>query len=273
MKVALTGAGGFVGGHLRKKFPDFVVISRDDDEEQILQKLEDVDAVFNLAGAPIIKRWSEQYKKILISSRVQSTQKLVNAINKSDVRYLISTSAIGAYPNDAPYDESFEGYGDDFLAKLTQVWEDEAKKCNKPTAIVRFGVVLGSDGGALKQMLTPFKLGVGGVIGDGKMMTSWVDIDDLVGAYEYLLEHRLTGLFNITAPNPVTNYEFTKTLGRIVHRPTIFGIPNFILKMLFGEGAAVLTDSKEIYPKALQESGYIFKFPEIHSSLQSKIVR
>lgn len=267
MKVALTGANGFVASHLKKSFKDYVVIERNDSEDEILKKLENVDAVFNLAGAPIIKRWSKSYKKILLSSRVDTTRNIVNAINQSNVKHFISTSAIGAYPDDDSFDESYTEYGDDFLGYLTKEWEDEAKKCTKPTTIVRFGVILGKDGGALAQMFLPFKLGVGGTIGNGKMMTSWIDIDDLVSIYEYIIENKITGTINATAPNPVTNYTFTKVLGAQLHRPTLFPLPEFVLKLIFGEGATVLTGSKEVYPKRLLESGFEFQYKDIDSSL------
>lgn len=267
MKVALTGGNGFVASYLKKKFTDYILIGRNDSEEEIVQKLQDVDVVFNLAGAPIIKRWSQSYKKVLLSSRVETTKKLVNAINQSNVKHFISTSAIGAYPDDGAFDESYTQYADDFLGFLTHQWEDEAKKCVKPTTIVRFGVVLGKDGGALAQMLTPFKLGIGGTIGNGKMMTSWIDIDDLVRIYEYILENKITGTLNATAPNPVTNHTFTKALGTQLHRITICPIPRFALKLLFGKGSTVLTGSKEVYPKRLLDSGFTFKYENIDSSL------
>ncbi len=268
MKVALTGASGFVGLHIREKFNNFVVIKRTDTQEQIIEKLQGIDVVINLAGAPIVKHWSKSYKKLLISSRIDTTRKLVNAINKSDVKHFISTSAIGAYPNDQSCDESFKGYADDFLASLTQLWEEEANKCKKPTAIIRFGVVLGKGGGALAQMLPPFKLGLGGVIGNGWMMTSWIDINDLVNIYAHIIENRLTGVFNATSPNPVTNYEFTKALGDVLHRPTIFPLPEFVLNILYGEASCVLTSSKEIYPTALKKSGFVFKHKTIIDSLE-----
>ena len=267
MKVALSGANGFVASYLKKNFTEYVVIERDNSEDEIVQKLMGVDVVFNLAGAPIIKRWSESYKKVLLSSRINSTQKIVNAINQSDVKHFISTSAIGAYPDGNVYDESFDGYGNDFLASLTQMWEDEAKKCIKPTAILRFGVILGKDGGALSQMLQPFKFGVGGIIGNGKMMMSWIDIDDLISIYEFVIEHSLEGIFNATAPKPVSNYEFTKSLGKTIYRPTLFPLPILVLKLLFGEGSSVLTGSKEVYPKRLLENGFEFKYCDIDSSL------
>lgn len=273
MKVALTGASGFVASHLREKFNDYVVIQRADSEDEILKKLQDVDIVFNLAGAPIIKRWSKSYKSLLVSSRIDGTIKLVNAINRSNVKHFISTSAIGAYPDDNVYDEGFDAYADDFLGQLTKEWEQEAKKCIKPTAIVRFGVILGRDGGALAQMLTPFKVGLGGILGDGKMMTSWIDIDDLVSAYRYILENKLTGVFNATSPNPVSNYEFTKALGKFLHRPTIIPMPKFVLKLIFGEASTVLTSSKEVYPKALGDAGFTFKYKTIQESLSHLLKR
>jgi len=267
MKVAITGGSGFVASHLKQTFQNFIDIKRDDSQEEILAKLEGVDVVFNLAGAPIIKRWSESYKKVLLSSRVDTTKKLVEAVNASEVKHFISTSAVGAYPDDGLYDESYIEYGNDFLGKLTKEWEAEANQCSKPTTIVRFGIILGKNGGALAQMLIPFKMGVGGIIGDGKMVMSWIAIDDLVGMYTYILKHKLTGVFNATAPNPVTNYEFTKALGKALHRFTIFPIPIFVLKIIFGEGASVLTGSKQIYPKAIMDAGFEFKYKTINKSL------
>ncbi|MDY0117141.1 MAG: TIGR01777 family oxidoreductase [Sulfurimonadaceae bacterium] len=268
MKIAITGASGFVASHLLEKYDDAIIISRNDSSEEIIEKLKDVDVVFNLAGAPIIKRWTAEYKELLLSSRVDTTKTLVEAINQSNVKHFISTSAVGAYPDNMACDESFKGYGDDFLAGVCKTWEEEAMGCNKPTAILRFGVILGKNQGALAQMLPPFKLGIGGVIGDGKMMMSWIDIDDLIGIYTYIIDNKLTGIYNAVAPKPITNYTFTKTLGQVLHRPTIFPLPVFVLELLYGEGATVLTGSKEIYPKAIQDAGYTFLYPTIESSLQ-----
>ena len=273
MKVAFTGASGFVGTHLQEAFTDHVHIHRNDDVKTILEKLQGADLVINLAGAPIIKRWSEEYKKVLIESRIKTTDRLVEAINQSDVKHFISTSAIGAYPDDGSFDESYTGYSEDFLGSLTKAWEESAKRCNNPTAIVRFGIVLGRDGGALTQMLPPFKLGVGGTIGDGSMFMSWVDIQDLVDAYVYISQNKLTGVFNITAPNPVTNHEFTKTLGKVLHRPTLFPLPEFVLRLIYGEAAGVLIGSKEVYPKALLQSGFKFQYPTIQESLEHILIK
>jgi len=268
MKVALTGASGFVGSALQNHFTDFTVIDRDDNEITILDKLHDVDVVINLAGAPIIKRWSDPYKKILLQSRIETTKRLVKAVNQSDIKLFISTSAIGIYPDNIPCDESCKSVSDDFLGHLSQAWEEEALKCQNPTAILRFGVVLGVDGGALVQMLTPFNLGVGGIIGDGKMMTSWIHMDDLIEIYHFVIDNKLTGIFNAVSPRPVTNHTFTKALGDVLHRLTVLPIPEFALRMMYGEAAAVLTGSKEVYPKALLDEGFEFKYSDIGSALK-----
>lgn len=272
MKVALTGASGFVGTALQEHFKDTIYIHRDDDEALIVQKLEGVDIVINLAGAPIIKRWSDPYKKVLLESRINTTATLVRAINRSNIKHFISTSAIGIYPDDRSCDESCTEIAGDFLGLLSKEWESEALKSEKPTTILRFGVILGKEGGALAQMLTPFKWGVGGVIGDGSMITSWIHMDDLIGIYHYIIDRRLTGIFNATAPYPVSNHTFTKALGKVLKRPTILPIPKFVLGIMYGEAASVLTGSKEVYPHRITEAGYTFKFENIDKALEDIIL-
>jgi uncharacterized protein (TIGR01777 family) len=127
--------------------------------------------------------------------------------------------------------------------------------------------VLGN-GGALKEMLLPFKLGLGGIIGNGEMKMSWIDIEDLMGIYKFIIDKKITGIINATSPNPVTNKEFTKTLAKILKRPAIFKIPEFLLYLKYGEGASVLISSKEVYPKRLLENGFEFKYPTIEQSLK-----
>jgi uncharacterized protein (TIGR01777 family) len=267
MKIATTGASGFIGSQLKNYFPNFVVIDRNDTEKIILEKIKDVDIVFNLAGATILKRWNKNYKKILFNSRIETTKKLVNAINQSNIKYFISTSAIGIYPDNTPCDEYCKTLTNDFLGNLAKTWEKEAKKSNKPTTIIRLGVVLGN-GGALKEMLLPFKLGLGGIIGNGDMKMSWIDIEDLMRIYKFIIDKQLTGIVNATSPNPVTNKEFTKTFAKILNRPAILKIPKFLLYLKYGEGASVLTSSKEVYPKRLLENGFEFKYPFIENSLK-----
>ncbi len=273
MKIALRGASGFIGTVLQKEFRDYVVIKRDDSEEEILKKLDGVDAVINLAGAPILKRWSKSYKEILYKSRIETTKKLVNAINKSSVKHFISSSAIAIYPNNMACDENCPKSADDFLAKLVKDWEREAMRCEKATAILRLGVVLGVNGGALKKMLLPFRLALGGKIGNGSMVMSWIDIEDLVKVYHFILENRLQGIYNGVAPNPISNADFTKELASILNRPAILPLPKPLLKLIYGEAVTVLTASKEVYPKALLEAGFQFRYPTIKESLEHLLKR
>ena len=268
MKIALNGSSGFVGTALQESFKECIILDRHDDDEILLRKLKDVDVVINLAGAPIIKRWSDPYKETLVSSRIDTTRQLVDAVNRSGVKHFISTSAIGIYPNNTACDESCEQREDDFLTHLAQAWEFEALKCDKKTTILRFGIVLGKEGGALAQMLPPFKLGLGGTIADGSMMTSWIHIKDLVKIYDFIIDNGVEGTYNATAPYPVSNYTFTKTLGRLLHRPTILPIPYFALRLMYAEAASVLIDSKEVYPKALQKAGFTFEYENIDTALQ-----
>ena len=264
MKVAIIGAGGFIGQNLAKEFEDTVLINRD---LKNIEKIKNCDVVINLAGATILKRWSENYKKILYDSRIETTKKIVEIINDSNVKYFISTSAIGIYPNHCSCDEEGEK-ADNFLAKLAKQWEEEAFKANVPTAVLRLSVVLGK-GGAIKQMLLPFKLNLGGTIGRGCNFMSFIDIRDLMRIYKFLIEKKLTGVFNASTPFYTTNYEFTKTLAKALNKKAFFLIPPFFLKILYGEGAKVLLSSQKVFPKRLLENGFEFKYPTIEKSLLS----
>jgi len=263
MKVGIIGGKGFVGSFLQREFDDVLVLDKNDS----LEKLSECDIVINLAGATILKRWSESYKKLLYSSRIETTKKAVEIINNSDrVKHFISTSAIGYYPDGCECDESAKS-GDGFLAKLAIDWEAEALKCNKLTTILRFGVVIDKNGGALKNMLLPFKLGLGGPIGDGKMDMSFIDMMDLMRIYHFVIDNKLAGIYN-ASPNPTTNYEFTKILGKIIHRPTLMPLPKFMIKVIFGEGSEVLLSSQKVYPNNLLRTGFEFRYGDIEKSLQ-----
>jgi uncharacterized protein (TIGR01777 family) len=267
MRIALVGGSGFIGEALVRHFDEVVLIARSDGHEAMVKKLEGVEVVINLAGASILKRWTKGYKKMLLRSRIERTRQIVKAIEQSQVKHFISTSAVGIYPSGVRCDEQTKEVSDDFLAHLAEAWEAEALKCTKPTAIVRLGVVLGRGGGALAQMLPFFRWGLGGRIGNGLMMMSWIDRVDLLGIYDFIIETRATGVFNATSPTPVSNRDFTTTLGKTLARPTPFPIPLFMLYLRFGEGASVLIDSKEVYPTRLLQEGYRFSYPTIERSL------
>jgi uncharacterized protein (TIGR01777 family) len=240
---------------------------------EIAKVLEGTDIVINLAGAPIIHRWSDAYKKVLYDSRILTTRNVVEAMRrmKKKPELLVSTSAVGIYATDGPMSETDYTYGDNFLTKICKDWEAEAKEAEEFTRVVifRFGVVLGKGGGALSKMLPSFKLGIAGTIGDGSEPFSWVHIDDLLNAYLFVFANeKRRGTFNLCAPNPVTNRELTKTLGKILHRPTVIPLPKFVLKFLFSEGATVLTEGQKVIPERLLEIGFRFKYSTIEEALR-----
>ncbi|RBQ32103.1 TIGR01777 family protein [Arcobacter sp. FW59] len=279
--IAISGASGFVGQNLTEFFSKHnykvVSIKREilKDNQKLDEIIQNIDILINLSGANIINRWSESYKKLLVSSRIETTKNLVNSINRvsKKPKLFISTSAVGIYDNKAKYDEN-GSFSNDFLSNLCQNWENEAKKAKNDftkVAIFRFGIVLGKDGGAFKKMITPFKLGLGGVIGSGKQHFSYIHIEDLLRAYDFVIEKEFDGVFNLTAPTPTTNKEFTKTLGKVLNRPTIFPVPEFLLKLIFSEGAKVLSDGQSAVPKKLLDLGFEFKYKNIEETLKSLV--
>jgi uncharacterized protein len=277
--IAITGASGFVGTSLIKYFSALgykvLPIARDvlNNQEKLNEILNSSDIVINLAGANIINRWSESYKKLLYSSRIDTTSKIVNTIKniQNKPKLLISTSAVGIYDNKETYNEN-GNYSNDFLSKLCQDWENEASKAKNDTtkvSIFRFGIVMGKDGGALQKMITPFKLGLGGVIGNGSQSFSFIHIDDLLNAYKFVIENNYEEIFNLTAPEPTTNKGLTLALGKTLKRPTILPVPEFVLNLIFSEGAKVLTDGQSVVPKKLLDLGFKFKFKTIEDTIDN----
>ena len=277
--IAITGASGFVGTSLTKYFSELgykiIPISRDilNDNKKLEETLNQTDIVINLAGANIINRWSESYKKLLYSSRIETTSKIVNAINsiQNKPKLLISTSAVGIYDNKSTYDEN-GSFSNDFLSTLCQNWEKEALKAKSEStkvSIFRFGIIMGKDGGALQKMITPFKLGVGGVIGSGNQAFSFIHIEDLLNAYKFVIENEYEEVFNLTAPVPTTNKGLTKALGKTLNRPTLFPVPEFVLNLIFSEGARVLTDGQSAIPQKLLDLGFEFKFKNIEDTIEN----
>lgn len=276
--IAITGASGFVGTNLNKFFSSLgykiLAISREilNDQNKLEEVINSSDIIINLAGANIINRWSESYKKLLYSSRIDTTSKIVNAIknstNKPDL--LISTSAVGIYDNKQTYNED-GNKNTDFLANLCKDWENEANKAKEfgvKVSIFRFGIVLGKHGGALQKMITPFKMGVGGVIGSGKQAFSFIHIYDLLNAFRFVIDDLHEDIFNLTAPVPTTNKGLTLALGKTLKRPTILPVPEFVLNIIFSEGAKVLTDGQSVIPQKLEDLGFEFKFKTIEETIE-----
>ena len=281
-KIVLTGASGFVGTHLSKALSAagwrVMALSRVElamAPASLAAIMHGAAAVINLAGAPVIARWSEAYKKKMRQSRVDLTRNLVQAMAEmeSPPSVFVSTSAVGYYASHCTHSEKKGIMGEGFLPDLAHAWETEAlqaEELNIRTVIFRFAVVLGRDGGALKKMLLPFKLGLGGIIGDGKQAFSWIHIHDLLKAHFAALNNvSFQGIYNMTAPKPSTNYQFTKTLGKVLGRPTILPVPTFMLKIVFGEGASILSDGQAAVPKRLLENGFVFDFPDLEGALRN----
>jgi len=235
--------------------------------------LRDCDAVIHLAGEPVAQRWSEDVKQRIRDSRVTGTRNLVQALSKLPTRpqALICASAIGYYGSrgdEALTEMSPAGSG--YLPDVCQAWEKEARSAEAlgmRVVSVRTGIALDPRGGALQRMLPPFRMGIGGKLGNGKHWMSWIHLHDLVELFRYAVERPVKGPLNGVAPNPVSNADFTRALASAVHRPAIFPVPPFALKIMFGEMADVLLASQRVLPKAAEAAGFQFKFPELGPAL------
>lgn len=298
MKALITGATGFVGKRLLHRLDEpAVVLSRNaakaektlsafnvkafnwDAENQPApaEAFDGVDVVFHLAGEPVAEgRWTAEKKRRLRESRVEGTRNLVNTLVQlpKKPRVLISASAVGYYGDrgDELLTEDASPR-DDFLGEICQAWERESHAARQAGIRVvnpRIGIVLGEKGGAISKMLTPFKLGVGSPLGSGKQYMPWIHIDDLVSLMLFAAEREsISGPLNGTAPHPVTNYEFTKTLGRVLNRPTFMPSPPvFMLKTLIGEFANVLLQSQNAVPKRSLDAGFHFHYPDLEPALR-----
>lgn len=272
MTIAITGASGFIGRHLRAVWPaEYRAIARNGATPELLSG---ADAVIHLAGEPVAQRWTAAAKRRIRESRVEGTRALVDAIARSDPRpkVLVSAAAIGLYGDrgDEWLDES-SSPANGFLADVSRDWEAEAARAESfgvRVVKIRFGLVLGRDGGALAKMLPAFRLGLGGPLGDGAQWMSWIHIDDIAGMIRFAVENdNVRGVWNGVSPNPVTNREFTRALAKALHRPAIFPVPKFALRLGAGEMAQILLDSQRCTPKAPLAAGYRFAYPELGPAL------
>ena len=322
MNILISGGSGFLGSafseaiikHYQKdnKAVQVTWLTRDSKQahpndikmmtyDELATSDKSFDVILNLAGAGIAdKRWSDARKEQLLASRVKPTDALLDFIARSSSKpkLLVSGSAIGWYgaQGDKPLTES-SGFNADFSHKLCDDWEQVALKATDygvPVAIVRTGVVIHPNGGMVNKLLTPFKMGVGGQLGDGKQIMSWISRTDWVRAVIFIIEQNFANptnqqqqsnsvdnalttanatparVYNLTAPNPVTNHTFTKTLGAWLHRPTFFTLPVFLLKLMFGEMSTLLIDGQKVLPRALLDAGFEFEHTALEQALEQQ---
>jgi len=280
MKIAVTGASGFIGRRLcdvaRERGHGVITVGRTSGERRWdpmagPAPLEGADVVVHLAGDPVASgRWTKSKMARIRDSRVIGTRNLVAGLRSAKPQALVCASATGYY-GDRGDEELTEDSspGDDFLAGVCREWEAEAAKSGIRTVSIRFGIVLGPDGGALKKMLLPFKLGLGGRLGHGLQWMSWVHRDDIVNLILHAAgQDALSGPLLGTAPHPVTNLEFTKTLGRVLGRWTILPMPRLAARILLGKVCEVLFGGQKCRPKRTLESGFTFRHPELEPALQ-----
>lgn len=248
-----------------------------DQEEIDLKAIEGVDAVVHLAGEGVASgRWTKKRKQKILQSRARGTALLMKAIRgvQTPPKILVSASAIGIYGNQPGVTLTEESpHGDDFLAEVCKQWESSVTHHNingLKTHILRIGIVLTNKGGALKKMLPPFQLGIGGKLGSGQHIMSWIHIDDLIGQIVFLVEGKGNhSVYNGVATNPVSNAEFSKSLGKALSRPAIMPVPSAALKLALGEMAGMLLADQKVLPKNFENDNYDFKYSDIDSALSS----
>ncbi|BFT30817.1 TIGR01777 family oxidoreductase [Alteromonas sp. D210916BOD_24] len=292
MNILITGGTGLIGREFIKQYSDihqFTVITRDTAHAKRLlgssistlnaiSEIDDIghyDAVINLAGEPIAdKRWTDTQKAIICKSRWKITSEIVEKINNSQSapKVLLSGSAIGYYGNQKDkliHEQSAPN--NEFTHELCHKWEtiaNGATTLNTRVVLLRTGVVLSKVGGALDKMALPFKLGVGGTLGNAAQYISWIHIQDMVNAMSFLLNNQTChGAFNLTAPRPVTNREFSSILAHTLHRPCLFNVPSFILKLLMGEASTLILEGQQVIPEKLTAAGYRFDYPVLDKAL------
>jgi len=281
LKIRITGINGYLGsiisnelikrGHVVSGIHRSLLYASSSD---LGNEIKNADVIINLAGAPILQRWTENNKKKIYESRITTTKNIVLACNNLKIeerpKKFISASAIGIYQPENRHDESSTRLEKSFVGKVVQDWENslDALPDSVQTSIFRIGLVLGKNAKTITNLLLPFKLGLGGKIGSGKQAFPFIHEKDLIGAFVWATEEFPENkIVNLVAPENISNKEFTKEFARSLNRPAILPVPGFVLKLIFGEAANLLLKSPEVVPKVLVESGFNYKFPTIKSAL------
>jgi hypothetical protein len=276
MNIAITGASGFIGRHLMRSLAQaghsVCALRRHAPPAES-------DVVIHLAGEPVAQRWTAEARQRIRESRIAGTRNLVDALGRLPRRpkALICASAIGYYGSrgDEILTES-SAPGSGFLPEVCVAWEREAQAAESfgiRVVRMRTGLVLAAGGGALQRMLPPFRMGVGGRLGSGRQWMSWIHLEDLTAMFLFAVESQVRGPLNGVAPQPATNSEFTRELARMLRRPAVFPVPEFALRLLFGEMADVLLTSQRVVPAAAQAAGFRFRFPQLSPALEDLLHR
>ena len=276
--IAMAGASGLIGNYLSLFLKGFkiVKINRNDfllNDETFAEKFGEADVIINLAGAPVIQRWTRRNKKEILDSRIGTTRKIksIMLFAPEKPRYYISASAIGIYDDKEIHSEESTRWGEGYLAEVVKNWEKEAKQiasASTKVCLLRTGVVLSKSGGMMAKLLPFFRLGLGGRIGHGKQHLSWIHILDFCRAVEFIINDQKEGIYNMAAPELLNNREFTRNLARALKRPAPFVLPGIFIRMVYGSGASVLTGGQAVLPSRLIREGFTFEFPDINAALQ-----
>jgi uncharacterized protein (TIGR01777 family) len=292
-KVVISGGTGFIGTNLAKhlisKGEEVTILTRGENKidgnpgyihwdpsvEKYNDGIEGADVVINLAGYSIAaKRWSTRVKNELVESRVKSTNYLVKSLERWNTKLFISASAVGYYGfrGDELVDET-SSPGQDFLSSVAKKWEEAAKSVKEDyVSILRFGIVIGREGGILKRFLKPVKYGLSKKIGSGEQWISWVDIDDVIGAIDFIISNDLKGTYNVTSPNPLRNREFMKIISEEMGKRQHVSVPGILIKTLLGEmGESLILNGQRAVPRRLESEGYLFKYPELNHSIKKAL--
>ena len=300
MKILITGGSGFIGQHLCRRLAahghELVVLSRRPrraakvlpEETRIVPSLDDIadddaiDGIINLAGESLFAgRWTERRKKVLFDSRIGVTQQLVSLVSRLQRKpaVMVSGSAVGFYGDagNAELTEDGSARKRDFGYLLCDAWEQSARPVSRQgvrLCLVRTGIVLGRDGGMLGKLLPVYRLGLGAMLGDGSQWLSWIHIDDMVAILVRAVETPgIDGVFNATAPGPVTQREFHRSLASAVKRPAFLRVPSIALRTGLGEQSDILLGGQRVYPRRLEQQGFVFRFPDLQSALAQQIKR
>ncbi len=264
--IGITGASGFIGKNLCEYLQSqgfkIIPLNRNFSAEE----LKKCNIIINLAGASINKRWSKNYKKEILDSRLNTTRKITSFIkNNKNISLLINASAVGIYSNESNNhnDEESHIYGNDFLSQVCKEWENEALSVQEITnvTIIRLGLVLSEKGGALPKMTLPAKFGVATVFGTGDQIISWIMLEDLLRAIEFIIENSIYGVVNMCSPNPITNRSLTKEIATKKRSIVTTRIPDLVFKLIMGESSTVITKGQYVTSKRLNKSGFVFNHP------------